>query len=80
MVPALGEPSQVHLQETLTRGQGCVPELSGKSEGPLKMVTFYLVFCSLFLATDVRGTWPNAGRKNASQLTQQEDPGSQGWL
>lgn len=56
-----------------------MPELSGKSEGPLKMVTFYLAFCSLFLATDVQGTWPNAGRKNASQLTQQEDPRSQGW-
>lgn len=44
MVPALMEPSQAPLQETLTSGQGHVPELSGKSEGPLKMVTFHLAF------------------------------------
>lgn len=43
-VPALMELSQVHLQEALTSGQGCVLELSGKSEGPLKMVTFHLAF------------------------------------
>lgn len=69
MVPALIEPSQVHLQETVTWGQGSMPELSGKFEGPLKMDIFHLVVWSLFLAIAVQGTWPKAGRKRASQIT-----------
>lgn len=49
-----------------------MPELSEKSDDPLKMVTVFLVFGCLFLVAHVQGIEPKAGRKKVSQITQGE--------